>query len=295
MRKLGTVISAGLVLATGMGAPASAAAAPWQVVPTPAVAGTHYSVLAGVSCTAPSFCMAAGDYQVGSGNTYQALVEEWNGSRWAVVPVPDPGPVTWYSSANGAAHAGLNAVSCTPRNWCSAVGYSVNKQGQESVLDETWDGRSWAVTLMPNGPGSSTDSLNAVSCASATSCTAVGSFEATAGYRTLVESWDGTKWTVIPSPNEAPRNLDNALWGVSRPSPSSCVAVGEEGSGPAGGLFGATLVESWDNARWSVVANPAKGKRSAFSAVSCLLGGVCTAVGNYQPDERTTEALAERS
>ena len=59
---------------------------------------------------------------------------------------------------------------------------------------------AWVVVPSPS-PGNTIDSLNGVSCVSASSCVAVGSnWKAVA--QTLVESWDGSNWTVVASPNQ---------------------------------------------------------------------------------------------
>ena len=69
-----------------------------------------------------------------------------------------------------------------------------------------------------------TGDLNGVSCVTASSCKAVG-IEATSGVaHTLIDSWDGTTWSVDPSPNTGTGT--NALTSSSCTSTSSCEAVG---------------------------------------------------------------------
>jgi hypothetical protein len=66
-----------------------------------------------------------------------------------------------------------------------------------------------------------------VSCVSAAACTAVGyDYETPTAQRTLVESWNGTKWSVVPSPNPG---SDDILNGVSSASVAACTAVGSNG------------------------------------------------------------------
>jgi hypothetical protein len=60
--------------------------------------------------------------------------------------------------------------------------------------------------------------LRSVSCVSEVACTAVGSYGTRAGERTLVERWNGTRWSFQRSTN--PIGVSNSrLTGVS------CVAV----------------------------------------------------------------------
>ena len=63
-----------------------------------------------------------------------------------------------------------------------------------------------------------------VSCASSRSCMAVGSY-IDLGMTTLVESWNGTKWSIVPSPSNPDSHLA-FLNGVSCTSSTSCIAVG---------------------------------------------------------------------
>jgi hypothetical protein len=85
-----------------------------------------------------------------------------------------------------------------------------------------------------------------VSCVSATACTAVGEYANRAGsVRTLVESWNGTAWSVVPSPNKGTVNDPNDLSWVSCVPASGCTAVGfyQLGDQP---LAQKTLAESND-------------------------------------------------
>jgi hypothetical protein len=85
-----------------------------------------------------------------------------------------------------------------------------------------------------------------VSCASATSCTGVGSFTSTVvgstygQLQTVVEDWDGTAWTLESSPNTA---AGGHLDGVSCGSSQTCTAVGQ--ADDEGGVE-ATLIETGD-------------------------------------------------
>jgi hypothetical protein len=66
-----------------------------------------------------------------------------------------------------------------------------------------------------------------VSCTSATSCTAVGSYQFSflSLFNTLAEVWNGTTWSLQSTPN----NLNagsNILSGVSCGASDKCTAVG---------------------------------------------------------------------
>src|SRR5690349_10180922 len=74
---------------------------------------------------------------------------------------------------------------------------------------------TWSVVHSPNR-GAGGNSLDAVSCVSEHSCAAVGSYLGSGGaQRTLAESWDGARWSALPSPNRPDGGFGNALFGVS--------------------------------------------------------------------------------
>jgi hypothetical protein len=126
------------------------------------------------------------------------------------------------------------------------------------------------------------DHLSAVSCVTALDCTAVGWYYASPqGDQTLVETWDGTTWSVVPSPNEEGNNY---LLGVSCVSPTECMAVGKfdrtTGIGP---YLDQDLVESWNGSSWTIVNAPTEGSdvNEDLYGVSCVSATDCVAVGYY--------------
>ncbi len=138
----------------------------WAVVPSPSP-GASSNDLFGITCTGPTFCMAAGDDSSTTASNDQAtLLERWNGTSWAVVSSPSPGN-------NGDS---LDAVSCTSTASCVAVGSYANGSASPDPLVERWNGKSWAV-----GPASDPKSaldgsdLRSVSCTSTALCVAAGS------------------------------------------------------------------------------------------------------------------------
>ena len=119
--------------------------------------------------------------------------------------------------------------------------------------------------------------LISVSCISARSCMAVGSYDtsgpAEQGY-TLAEAWNGKTWTVIPTPN--PRSsLGNNLYGVSCSSANACMAVGVHNI-PHGGV---PLAEAWNGKTWTVKATPEPDNDSALNSISCRSARACVATG----------------
>jgi hypothetical protein len=230
---------------------ADAAPTYWSVTASPSPGSTH-NTLNGVSCTSSTWCIAVGSYT--NGSVGYALVESWDGSAWS-------------TSSGSAPAGGLNGVSCTSSTWCVAVG----SYGVDQTLVESWDGTGWSTVPSPS-PGTAENVLRSVSCTSPTNCVAVGFYsdQFNTGDQTLVESWDGTAWSVVSSPSPS---ITNDLNSVSCTSSTWCVAVGSYYTGSAS----FALVESWDGTTWSINSNP--GGSSPVFGVSCTSSTSCMAVG----------------
>jgi len=147
-----------------------------------------------------------------------------------------------------------------------------------------------------NGPGPSSQSakagsvqgtLNAVSCTAPTSCTAVGSYVRSGNTLTLAEAWNGSNWTIQPTPNPA-GGTDNVLFGVSCGSSGACLAIGSQGNAAA-------LAEFWNGTSWAMenVPLPAGALGGFLVSVSCSSASECMAVGDYADSSNTNVALAE--
>jgi hypothetical protein len=168
--------------------------AKWTIQSTPILPGTNNTNLNGVSCASPGACMAVGYAAESTGNGTISLAESWNGTKWAILPTPNPpGAVTETT---------LYGVSCTSRTACTAVGDAYNPLTGTRSLAERWNGTTWAIQQTVNPPGNDVF-LYSVSCASSTACTAAGrSFGGvTTGWTSLIEQWNGTTWTRTHSPN----------------------------------------------------------------------------------------------
>src|SRR5579885_1098423 len=107
---------------------------------------------------------------------------------------------------------------------------------------------SWHVVVSPNRTQS--NNLYSVAGDSASDIWAVGAaYDSTKGNLTLTEHWDGSSWSIVPSPNPgtatacgAQSYAGSSLYGVSAISATEAWAVGE--ICPNG--FGKTLIEKWD-------------------------------------------------
>ena len=92
----------------------------------------------------------------------------------------------------------------------------------------------WAIENSPSGGGA--NSLNGVTCTSASDCWAVGS-----NGSPLTEHWNGTSWSIVPAAYTTGYSF--GFNGVTCSSASDCWAVGVYGV-PSSDQF--TLIEHWD-------------------------------------------------
>jgi hypothetical protein len=102
---------------------------------------------------------------------------------------------------------------------------------------------------------------------------------------TFAERWDGTAWSVLPTPAAG---ADPTLVSLSCVSPTFCAAVGStrtSGRDYIAGTIGAgrthALLEVWNGTSWAVHTTPVGSVRgSALTGVSCVSSRFCIAVGS---------------
>jgi hypothetical protein len=218
----------------------------WTLSSAPRPAGTTYSSIPGLSCVSVSVCVGVGDYQVNGSSDGLTLAESWGGTRWTIDLTPNP-----TTGANGSQ---LSGVSCGSMNICMAVGTYAKPSNQGSLpLAEMWDGTAWAMTT-PVNAGPATSVLEGVSCGVGNACTAVGDSITSSGRaRTLVERWNGTAWTIQPSPTP-PRATQTFLGNVSCGSSRACVAVGDYFANPFAPSVPLSLI--WNGKTWNLKPAP---------------------------------------
>jgi hypothetical protein len=253
----------------------------WSNAPQPAtITGAAFEYLAVTSCFSPTFCVASGLY-VPAGNTSQsvAIAEVWNGSVWRLSRPTPPGPFHYAS---------FYTVSCPAVNFCLLGGVYASKfasptgGGYFETLVESFDGVHFrqlgdAAVTPPQGHATY---LNSVSCASTTSCVAVGEWTNLTGtpvWHGFAESLTGTTWTLgsVPLPG-GPASQLNA---VSCPASNYCVAIGGQGSF-AHATTGKALYALWNGAAWSVnYLNPPVNQGNILFGTQCVSTSYCVATG----------------
>lgn len=230
-------------------------------------------LLAGLAA-ASAVCLAiTGSSSAASRSTSGPLIEHWDGSAWTRVPV--------------VGGDGLSAVAAVSATDVWAFGTS----GISRAVALHWDGSSWQQVPLPVPQGTDEVELESAAASSATNVWVVGSRAGAgnAGYRTLIEHWNGTAWKVVPSPN--PTRGSARLGGVAVLSPRDAWAVGWYEVPNYSRRFPVrTLVLHWNGRKWQRVASPnpsnadvpgGGGRYNELEAVAAVSHRSVWAVGEY--------------
>jgi RHS repeat-associated protein len=205
--------------------------------------------------------------------------------------VPSSWSISTSPNSSTSQYNFLNGVSCVSTTYCTAVG-EYNLAPYQTLI-ESWNGSAWSIVSSPNTSSSEVNYLQAVSCTSASACTAVGySINGSSNIQqTLIESWNGTAWSIVSSPNTS-STLANYLYGVSCTSASACTAVGY--SVTSGGTQ-QTLIEAWNGTSWSIDTsqNTSSTLGNYLYGVSCTSATSCTAVGFSYTSGSVQQSLIE--
>jgi hypothetical protein len=268
----GVAVVAMLALSGGS---ALAATPAWTLVSSPNVNGVPQdNFLGGVSCVGTSFCVAVG--YINGTSTDKTLIQKWNGTSWATLSSPHPGTGSF-----------LNAVSCVSTSFCMAVG-SYGTRTASPTLVEKWNGSKWSMVTSPNPGTPAANGLDGVSCASPTSCVAVGSSDVNPTATPLAEKWNGTSWTLTTLPDDA--LASSGLNGVSCPSATFCLAVGVGHTGASEGTF----ADKWNGTTWTLVPYQSAGKTVILNGVTCTSTTFCMAVGSSSDNVNPGQTLTAK-
>jgi hypothetical protein len=104
----------------------------------------------------------------------------------------------------------------------------------------------------------------------------------------LAEMWDGTTWSVIPTPN--PSHLEDLFNDVSCTSSSRCIAVGYQQINSLNPLF-----EAWNGVAWSVVTPSDPSAVGILDSISCTSATRCMAVGSVNQNGTFAETWDGKS
>jgi hypothetical protein len=244
-------------------------------------AGNGYGELTAVSCPSATSCVAVG---FNSNRNNITIAGTLSGGVW-----------TWSAESlvpGQSSQGELTGVSCPTTTTCVAVGYESSNNTYQSVTTVgTLSGGAWTWTaqsvVTPDATGYGR--LNAVSCASATSCVAAGydgSLQNGSNQSiTTVGALSGGAWTwTTESPVSADASGAGYLYGVSCSTATTCVAVGFDAGAQSITTSGTLSGGSWTWTADTVITPDSFGFGDLYG-VSCSSATICVAVGQdpYDP------------
>jgi hypothetical protein len=265
----------------------------WSLLTTPAL--TAAASLAAVSASSATDAWAVGWT---GGYTHVALTEHWNGSAWSRVTGPgssaklfalrgvaDLSPASAYAvgSDPGVAYhwdgtawrtvtlpdAGFKASSITAVS-ATDIWLTGSTSAGATAEAVNFNGTAWTVVPMQQ-PSANKPILNGAAAVAANDIWAVGYLLSPAGAAvgTLTEHWNGSAWSIVPSPT--PAGTFPQLNAVAARGSGDVYAVG---SALLSGGTGASeaLILRWNGATWSQDTVPTGATSGTLSAAAAAPG-----------------------
>jgi hypothetical protein len=253
------------------------------------------------TCVSAGNCTAVGSYETVSGK-YEGLIDTETNGIWTA----SEAGLTGLNTVNNP-DVSLDSVSCASAGDCVAVGSYDDAETEYQPLIETetngvWTASNPDLTHLPNaGAADRFGGLNAVSCASAGNCSAVGSYDdVSSDERGLIETETNGNWTAAEAglaglSTDSDPDVD--FDAVSCASVGNCTAVGsyEDTSENVQGLELTETGGQWGNATEATL--PVAGANDpevSLDGVDCSAAGSCVAAGSYERSDGDTEVLVER-
>jgi hypothetical protein len=266
---VGAFIATGAILAQGSS---------WAVFSSPSPATTNF--LYDAAAISASDVWAVGYDYNGQTSTQSILTEHWDGTQWSAIPSPNPGTTARCGSGVGYTGNILNSVAALSTTNVWAVGQVCGYSNAQTLI-EHWNGTKWSVVPSPNESGPTASSLAGVTAISNKDAWAVGNYFVVNNYKweTLIEHWDGTKWSIVSSPNIA--NVDkNFLLAVAAVSSNDVWAVGYA-ENTARAPYDVPLIEHYDGQSWTIVPSvyPAPSQYNQLYGIAVLAPNDIWAVG----------------
>lgn len=260
----GEIHAASVPVSSGLSSTPACLYSNWRAIKSPSPA-SYANQFRGLAAISSNDIWAVGWQETGNPPPSLTLAEHWNGTAWSVVPTPNV----------GTGENELLAVSVAAANDVWAVGDYEDLSIFAAVpLIEHWNGAAWSVVTTPSVIGAQETVLKGVVAISSNDAWAVGYSITQNVYKSLIEHWNGSAWSIVTAPSTG--QPEDGLNGISALAANDIWAVGFTGSGS-----GKTLVEHWNGSAWSVVASPNASINTSFSAVSAGASNNIWAVGSY--------------
>jgi plastocyanin len=159
-------------------------------------------------------------------------------------------------------------------------GQAVPAGGTATATPQCTPSAGWNIVSSPNHTGAANNYLNAVSALGPNDIWAVGYWYNSSPAKTLIEHWDGTQWSVVPSPD--PGASRNELYGVTAIAPNDVWAVGTFFEVVGSDNVYHTLTLHWDGLIWTYIPSPNLGTwNNILRAATAVSSNDVWAVGSY--------------
>lgn len=203
------------------------------------------------------------------------LIEHWDGHAWSASTAPNP----------AGCQATFTSVAAVPGSGGRfAVGFCLNADGTSSqAVIEQLTGAGWSI-VPAHAPARSR--LEWITPVSGREIWAVGSRTTMSGAeRTLAERWNGSAWSVVPTPNPTGNDWLSSV--IRVPGSATVWAVGSATN--AQGAVG--IAERWNGTAWQSVPPVEPSGSVNLDGVAATPGAVW-AVGEVFPDSPGSGPLA---
>jgi hypothetical protein len=262
----------------------------WSIVSSPDPNSNnpiHGSRLNGIAAISANDIWAVGT------NENSTLTEHWDGMSWKVINSPNPGQ---SNSLSGVTALSDGTVAAVGSQFSSTTG--TTPLILQDAVSAPKTGKTTSPALAASATSSAGNGLHVVASPFINNSTlsaavaiadndiwAVGSFatgSTASTQQTLAEHFDGTSWSVVPTP--APQGSSFA--GVAGVASTDVWAVGASGAGGTS----QSLIEHWNGTSWSVVSSPQFSRGSFLTGVTVISSSDAWAVGTVI---NSTTALVE--
>jgi hypothetical protein len=221
----------------------------WSIIP----AASYPGILYGIAALGPNNIWAVGTQEYPG----PMLIEHWDGASWTAS----------YQLAAGRFGGNLRGIRALAPNDIWAVGYYWGAGRVEYTLTMHYNGHTWRQVHSPSPLTSFEEDQNWLTSVTGTSSKDVwaAGFDrgldspttSTAG-RTLITHWNGTRWSIVASPDPTSTN-GNALWGLTAISATNITAVGIVGGVLDTYPSSTPLVAQWNGSTWAQASTPGSG------------------------------------
>ncbi len=196
---------------------------------------------------------------------------------WSIVSSPD------YPNKISNTFTSTSYLSPTDVWAVGKTGNDLNPTGTVGVpLVQHFDGEQWSIVEVALPANSNVVELNDIETISPNNVWAVGSYGnvSSAFTKTLIEHWDGSSWTIVPSPDQLEGSYDSELYAITSVS-GKANDIWAVGAYRIPG-YQIPILLHWDGVTWKSSKLPAGTLNGALYDVTAINARDVWVVGNNQ-------------